>query len=74
MKKTNPYIAKNITKVMENELKPLIKKDLLKKRIQGRLIERKDSDNFPGKVVTSKTLKIADKQNNDAMKAVGDKI
>ena len=74
MKKTNPYIAKNITKVMENELKPVIKKDLLKKRIQGRLIERKDSDNFPGKVVTSKTLKIADKQNNDAMKAVGDKI
>ena len=74
MKKNNLYTNKTITTVLENELKPLIKKDLLKKRLQGKLNERKDSDNFPGKVETAKTLKIAEKQNSDAMKEVSDKI
>jgi hypothetical protein len=69
-------INRYIRTMLENELKPAVKKDLLYKRLTTHLQEvtRKDSDNFPGKVETDKTLKIAGNQNSDALDVVADKI
>jgi len=67
-------VQKTIRRVLENELKPMVKKDLLKKRIAAQLVREAKQYNFPGRVETDKTLKTAGRQNTDALKLVADKI
>jgi len=70
----NIQLDRRVSKILEKELKPMVKKDLLKKRLKTKLQEAKDSNNFPGKVETDKTLKTAGQQNSEAMKLVAGKI
>tara|TARA_R100000657_G_C4668250_1_gene112391 strand:+ start:461 stop:1207 length:747 start_codon:yes stop_codon:yes gene_type:complete len=71
--KTNKKLKNTIQNIFESEIKPMVEKDLLKKRLKNKLSEA-DQDNFPGKTVTNKTLDSAGKQNNAAMSLVADKI
>ena len=71
--KTNKKLKNTIQNIFENELKPMVEKDLLKKRLKSKLSEA-DQNNFPGRTITNRTLDDAGKQNNEAMSAVAEKI
>ena len=71
--KTNKKLKNTIQNIFESELKPMVEKDLLKKRLKEKLSEAEQT-NFPGRTITNRTLDDAGKQNNEAMNAVADKI
>jgi len=70
----NTKFNKDIRKIMENEIKPQVMKDVLAKRIINTLKEQKQNNSFPGKTVTDKALKMSERENNDALKMVSDKM
>jgi len=72
--KLNKKVKTTIQDIFESELKPMVQKDILKKKLKKHIKEAKDSYNFPGYVVTNQALKDSAKQNNDAMNLVSDKI
>lgn len=71
--KTNKKLKTTIQNIFEGELRPMVEKELLKKRLKEKLSEA-DQNNFPGKTITNRTLDDAGKQNNAAMSLVADKI
>ena len=70
----NTKFNKDIRRIMENEIKPQVMKDVLAKRIVNSLKEQKQNNSFPGKTVTDKALKMSERENNEALKMVSDKI
>lgn len=70
---TNRRLKKTIQGIFESELKPIVEKELLKRRLKG-MVNEADSYNFPGYTVTNKALKDSGKQNSEAMKLVSDKL
>ena len=72
--KLNKKVKTTIQDIFESELKPMVQKDILKKKLKKHIKEAKDSYNFPGYVVTNQALKDSAKQNKDAMNLVSDKI
>jgi len=71
--RNNTNIDKAIAHIFERELRPQVRKDLLKQRLQQKLSEE-TTTSFPGKVETDKVLKTSSTQNDDAMNAVAEKI
>ena len=72
--KLNKKVKTTIHDIFESELKPMVQKEMLKKKLKKHIKEAKDTYNFPGYVVTNQALKDSAKQNTDAMDAVSDKI
>lgn len=72
--KTNKKLKSTIQSIFENELRPMVEKDVLKNRLINKLNEAPNQNNFPGKTITNRTLSDAGKQNNEAMSAVEEKI
>jgi len=70
----NRNLKSTIQNIFESELKPIVKKEVLRKRVKDNLNEAKDTYNFPGYVITNRTLQDAGKQNTEAMDMVADKI
>ena len=66
----NTKFNKDIRRIMENEIKPQVMKDVLAKRIVNSLKEQKQNNSFPGKTVTDKALKMSERENNEALKMV----
>tara|TARA_R100000951_G_scaffold79203_1_gene67193 strand:- start:5243 stop:5986 length:744 start_codon:yes stop_codon:yes gene_type:complete len=73
-KKLNKKVKTTIQDIFESELKPMVQKDMLKKKLKKHIKEAKDTYNFPGYVITNRTLKDSKKHNSEAMDMVSDKI
>ena len=72
--KVNKKLKTTIQDIFESELKPMVQKEVLKKKLKKLIKEAKDTYNFPGYVITNQALKDSAKQNTDAMDMVSDKI
>ena len=72
--KVNKKVKTTIQDIFESELKPMVQKEMLKKKLKKQIKEAKDTYNFPGYVITNQALKDSAKQNTEAMNMVSDKI
>jgi hypothetical protein len=73
--KVNKKLKTTIQDIFESELKPMVQKEILKKRVKKHIREAaSDTHNFPGYVLTNQALQDSKKSNDEAMDAVYDKI
>ena len=73
--KVNKKLRPEIQKIFENELKPIVEREIFKNKMKKRIQEQaKDTYNFPGYTITNRALKDSKASNDYAMDLVSDKI
>ena len=65
--KVNKNLKPTIQSIFESELKPMVQKEILKKRVKKHIREAaSDTHNFPGYVLTNQALQDSKKSNDEA--------